>query len=97
MSLDEVYWQRNRLIAMLARIFPSKLFMPPPEDGDDAWPCVFIQLPTGQISFHIPEKELVQFMGIPKTGENPWDGHSDEEKWRRCLKWILAMEAMKHD
>lgn len=36
-----------------------------------AWPVVFIELPTGQVSWHIPEH-----------GE-PWDGHTTEEKYRR--------------
>lgn len=109
-TLDNVYWQRNRLVGILARVFPSKIVWPKsaiageklgyvPDDWQ-GWGCVYIDLPTGQISFHIPESELVQFVGIPivPDGEKPWDGHDDEEKWRRTLKFILNcgdIEAMQ--
>lgn len=38
------------------------------------WPIVYIELPTGQVSWHMP-----QYGGAV----DPWDGHSVEEKYRR--------------
>lgn len=40
------------------------------------WPVVYIELPTGQVSWHIP------------FDENRWDGHSTEEKYRRIEKFF---------
>lgn len=40
------------------------------------WPVVYIQLPTGQISWHQPEH--------PKQ----WDGHTPGEKHLRVWRWI---------
>lgn len=40
------------------------------------WPIFYIDLPTGQISWHMPEY----------TGD--WDGHSTEEKYRRVNNYI---------
>lgn len=42
---------------------------------EPAWPVVYIQLPTGQVSWHMPEHE-------------PWDGHGVDEKWRRVQQFI---------
>lgn len=36
------------------------------------WPVVYIELPTGQVSWH-----------IPMYGKE-WDGHSTETKYARC-------------
>lgn len=45
-----------------------------PEEPD--WPVAFIELPTGQISFHIPSH--------PKI----WDNHDTEEKYMRINRFI---------
>ena len=45
-----------------------------------AWPVVTIELPTGQVSWHMPE----HFFG--------WDGHSTEEKYARCRTFCAATE-----
>lgn len=36
------------------------------------WPVVLIELPTGQVTWHMPQHPT------------PWDGHDTEEKYRRC-------------
>src|SRR5262245_59258710 len=37
-----------------------------------AWPVAYIELPTGQVSWHLPQHPT------------PYDGHTTEEKYRRC-------------
>lgn len=39
---------------------------------EPAWPILFIELPTGQISFHLP--------AYPSS----WDGHDTPTKYARC-------------
>lgn len=39
------------------------------------WPVAFIELPTGQVSWHLPQHP------------NEWDGHDTEEKYRRCREY----------
>jgi hypothetical protein len=45
-----------------------------PEEPE--WPVVFIELPTGQVSWHIPQHGI------------PWDGHTTEEKFERIRRFI---------
>lgn len=40
------------------------------------WPVAFIELPTGQVSWHLPQYPTL------------WDGHTTEQKQVRMLKWI---------
>ena len=44
------------------------------------WPVAFIELPTGQVSFHLPQHEL------------PWDGHTTEEKYARIAEYVVSTE-----
>lgn len=46
------------------------------DPAEPEWPVLLIQLPTGQVSFHIPQ--------FP----DPWDGHDTAEKWRRVRAYI---------
>lgn len=39
------------------------------------WPVVYIELPNGQVSWHLPQHD------------REWDGHSTEEKYRRCREF----------
>jgi hypothetical protein len=49
-------------------------------DPDDLnWPVVFIELPTGQISYHIKQHSI------------PWDGHTTEQKCLRLLSHVASV------
>lgn len=41
------------------------------------YPVVYIELPTGQVSWHVPEYA------------RPWDGHSTEEKYKRINEFVV--------
>lgn len=74
------YAVRNALVvaavadAML-RGWPAGFRVDPAEPE---WPCAFISLPTGMVSWHLP-----QFA-------EPWDGHDTTEKYRRCREYIAG-------
>jgi hypothetical protein len=44
--------------------------------NEPKWPVTYIELPTGQVSWHLPQHEL------------EYDGHSVEEKNRRIAEFI---------
>lgn len=46
------------------------------DPNEPEWPVAYIELPTGQVSWHMPQH--------PK----PYDGHSTEEKYERISRWI---------
>lgn len=49
------------------------------DPDEPEWPVAYIELPTGQVSWHMPQHP------------NPWDGHSTEEKYRRCRAYKESM------
>jgi len=75
--------ERNQLVAALARLYPSGLKRTAIEGWRDGWhSCVYIDLPTGQVSWHYHDSHAYLFEGLPPyPGE--WDGHDTAEKYRR--------------
>lgn len=47
------------------------------------WPVAYITLPQGQVSWHIP--------AYPEE----WDGHTTEEKYRRCREFAASVEGQR--
>lgn len=87
---DDAYRVHGQVVALLARMayhhgWPVGLARHPAEDTawDADWrTIVFIDLPTGQASWHLHDSEVVLFGGLPEY-PRPWDGHSTPEKYRR--------------
>lgn len=87
---DAAYTERNRLVALLAALFPSSLERHPEEDTewDPEWRWIcFIDLPTGSASWYIPDRELSLFDHVPRNQGRTWDGHTTEEKYRRVARY----------
>lgn len=87
-DLASVYTERNKCTAGLAFAANAagwRVGLAAPHDAEPGWStAVFIDLPTGQASWHIPDAELHFFDGLPSY-PNKWDGHSTEEKYARVL------------
>lgn len=83
---DAAYRERNQVVAALARLFPSGVTKTDIPDWDPEWHgCVFIDLPTGQASWHFHDDDAELFVGLPPY-EKPWDGHTTPEKYCRVAK-----------
>lgn len=83
---DAAYFERNQVVAALAKCFPSIVTQTEIPGWSPEWHgCVYIQLPTGQVSWHFHESQMYLLDGIPTKGAgwDGWDGHDTEEKYRR--------------
>lgn len=81
---DAAYEERNRLVAVLASLFPSKMKRTNIPGWDPEWHwCVFIDLPAGQASWHVHESQLHLFEHVRVNHAVEWDGHTTEEKYER--------------
>jgi len=82
-SLNGAYAERNQIVAALSKLYPAGQKKTAIEGWDEAWHnCVYIDLPTGQVSWHIHDREMEQFAHLPPY-EGEWDGHDTPEKYRR--------------
>jgi hypothetical protein len=80
---DAAYEERNKVVAALSRVFPSGIARTAIEGWSDDWHgCVYIDLPTGQVSWHFHDSQAHLFAGLPAYTK-PWDGHDTPEKYRR--------------
>jgi hypothetical protein len=90
-AADAAYNERNRLVALLATLFPSGIARTAIEGWDPEWHgCVYIDLPTGQASWHYHDREAHMFDHLPPY-RGKWDGHTTEEKYRRIEELTTPM------
>ena len=80
-QLDEVYQERNALVAFLSGLYDGVLV----EDSEDCpgWGIVYIETEFGQMSWHIPTRDFHLFGNARRLAYYPWDKHSTEEKYKR--------------
>lgn len=87
-ELDRVYRERAYLVSHLAALYPSVLCA----SDEPGYALVYLAVPTGQLSWHIAERDLDLFEHVPKVAPIQWDGHDTPEKYRRLgmYTWTLA-------
>lgn len=87
---DGAYDERNRLVALLASIFPSGRAETNIPGWDAAWHgCVYIDFPWGQASWHFHDSQTHLFAHLPAyLGE--WDGHTTEDKYEAIARAALG-------
>lgn len=96
-EIDNAYWERNRLVAILARLFPSGRAVTNISGWDNKWHnCIYIDTPRGQLSWHVHDDEMIQFASLPEY-PGDWDGHTTEEKYRRTLLLLLDLDKTHDD
>lgn len=89
--INNAYAERDKCLALLTKM-AQKLGLETGiriDDLDPSWPIVYIDLPSGQVSWHIQESELSWFTHLSSYSRD-WDGHNTEEKYRRVLETAIA-------
>ena len=86
-ELNNVYTERNMLVAALSKLFPASLEKHIGEDWGPEWEwVVIIDLPTSQVSWHIPTSEIRFFDHLQREAGREWDGHTTPEKYGRLFE-----------
>ena len=85
---NDGYRERNKVVSGLSMLFPSCLGKH--EESDTTWHkewmnIVYIELPTGQASWHLHDSDLFLFAHLKYDDEVVWDGHTTDEKYDRLL------------
>lgn len=87
---DNAYNERDRCVALISHMaialgLPVGLGFHEGPDWEDDWrTIVFVDLPSGQISWHVHEAERYLFSQLCAY-HSKWDGHSTQEKYSRTL------------
>lgn len=90
---DGAYEERNMCIAFIARTarelgYPVGRARTAIEGWSEDWHgIVYIDLPTGQVSWHYHDSHAWMFARLPEY-IGKWDGHDTPEKYRRLLACV---------
>lgn len=98
---DGAYLERNRCVALIARMaIAAGLTAGTARTAIEGWSadwhgCVYVDLPTGQTSWHFHDSQAWLFADLPAyTGT--WDGHDTPEKYRRVSQAAIERRDL-HD
>lgn len=93
---QEVLRERNMLVALLAMLAKQMGWTVgirktniPDWKPDWEW-CCYIDLPTGQISFHFPDDQLPLFAGLEEY-TSPYDDHGKPQVAARIAELIKML------
>lgn len=86
-TLDDAYFDRNQAVMALAKLAIQQGYkagiLTDPNEPD--WPVLMIDLPTGQVGWHLPKHEIT---GNWLNYDRDWDGHNLEQKRERMTKFV---------
>ena len=94
-AIDAVYLERNRCVALIAKMtialgYTAGIRTTEIDGWDPEWHnCVFIDLPTGQVSWHYHDRDADLFAGLPPYTA-PWDGHDTPTKYDRVADAVFS-------
>lgn len=88
---DTAYRERNMCVLAIAHMAHDAGWgvAHRPDENEKGWNLLFIETPSGQISWHFSDRELAGFSPF-SVRDTKWDGHSNEEKYRRLLSAVSA-------
>lgn len=103
-QLNAVYRERDiciALLSMLAKMEGYRVYLGKDHTAQPGWEnVIYVEIPTGQISWHFPEHEWYLFSMHGQLHESvdnrAWDGHGVEIKYRRIQDFlVLCAGSMK--
>ncbi|MGW3860674.1 hypothetical protein ACWEDZ_04230 [Streptomyces sp. NPDC005047] len=90
----DIYTERAHLLAVLVALFGGVLSH---TDLDTpGWPVLYVEGPTGQLSWQIHPDDVWLFEKVPVVDNYPWDRHSTRTKYRRLRKLIPQLPKMTY-
>jgi len=88
--LGKVYGDRNHVAILAAELAKRAGYEvaigTDPEEPD--WPVLYIMLPTGQVSWHMKDKDLQGLTHRFPRRDIVWDGHTVRQKNKRIRQFI---------
>jgi hypothetical protein len=90
-GLTHAYTERANLTALLAALYPSGWNHA--DTDHPGWFILYIQLPTGQATWHISPDDWWIFANVPHNPDLTWDGHTTEQKYQRIRDLIAQIES----
>ncbi|MEU0215018.1 hypothetical protein ABZ281_07790 [Streptomyces sp. NPDC006265] len=90
----DVYTDRAHLLAVLVALFGGALsFTDPLTPG---WPVLYVECPTGQLSWHIHPDDVWLFNNVPVVDDYPWDQHTTRVKCKRIRSLVQQLPKLTY-
>lgn len=87
---SRAYFERDSLIVVLSKVWPSHLMEHPPDDAwfkthNQAW-IVCVHSPVGRLAWHIADEDLPRFVHL-KQRMHEWMPADGAKRYERLAAW----------
>lgn len=89
-----IYSERAHLLAVMVALFGGALSYTDRQCPD--WPVLYIECPTGQLSWHIHPDDLWLFPNVPVVEDYPWDKHTTRVKYKRIRSLVVQLPKLTY-
>ena len=93
-SFDELYAHRIMLFLTLMKLNKEiswKTRLDTEENNISGWFIGGIELPVGQITYHIPDEFWDVLSDVKEIEKSLWDGHDSNDVVKRLNSWMVGM------
>lgn len=87
--VEALYSERAQCVlafARAARATGCRIGFAVDPDAGPTWPVLFVDLPTGQVSWHFTPADRSRADDVGEYS-GAWDGHTTEQKYERLAAW----------
>lgn len=92
-TIEDLYEHRNLLFLTLAlELFRDYEVYYRLDKDMEGWFILYIELPSGQISYHLTDNYLEYMDRIPERPEAEWDGHTPHDVLERLHEFIAPKQ-----
>lgn len=86
-TFNELYEHRCLLFINLCLLRPDLAYWRPHYEG---WPLIGMELPSGQVTYHVPERLIPLFKDRIREGGPEFDGHCSDVVIERLEAFALS-------
>ncbi|WP_329271888.1 hypothetical protein [Streptomyces sp. NBC_01451] len=90
----DIYAERAHLLAVMVALFGGALSYTDPQTPD--WPVLYVESPTGQLSWHIHPDDVWLFPNVPVVDNYPWDKHTTRVKYKRVRNLVAQLPKLTY-
>ena len=83
-----LYGDRNQAVILAAQMARQLGYRVGVREDEDGRPVLYIDLPTGQVSWHLQHERIERVLCMFPRYKGEWDGHSRHRRWKRIAAYL---------
>jgi len=92
---SHLYGDRNQAVVLAARFARELGHNVGVGEDEQGQPVLYIDLPTGQVSWHLKHERIQRILCMFPRYKGQWDGHTRLKRWKRICGYLRQPLSVK--